>query len=168
MINVIQYFFYCLYWFFDNFTVLCSCKLITWQTKPIYKVAQYCKFLAILQNMLISSRNLLRFHHSEIKLRLSMRESHIERENQESVHKINEIKQRKNILWIHLFKLTCDIIPAIELSDVLLIWTKYRIPEVWIGVAGLISALLTTYYPRLDKNYWQKSLKIVQGNLKTN
>lgn len=160
MISILQYSLYGLYWFFDNFVVLCSCKLITWQTKPIYKMAQYFKFLAILENLLISSRNLIRFHHSEIKLRISLRESHNEKENQDSIHKITEIKEKKMSLWIHILKLFCDLVPAIELSDFLFKWTKLRIPEFWVGVGGLLSSLLTIYYPRLDKNYWEKSLQI--------
>ena len=159
MISVIHYFFYGLYWFFDNFVVLCSCKLITWQTKPIYKMALYFKYLAILNNLLISSRNLLRLHHSEIKLRLGMLEVHNERENQESVHKISEIKELKINIWLRLLKLSCDLIPAIEWSDVLFKWTKTRIPEIWVAVAGFWSAVLTTRYPRLERDYWENTLK---------
>lgn len=159
MTSIFQYFFYGSYWFFDNFVVLCSCKLITWQTKPIFKVAQYCKFLAILENLLISSRNLLRLHHWEIKLRLTMLETHTERENQDSIHKIIEIKEKKLNLWIHLVKLGCDLVSAIEWSDFLYKWTGFRVPEPWVSVSGLLSALITVYYGRLERDYWENSLK---------
>ena len=159
MINIIQYFLYGLYWIFDNVVVICSCKIVRWQTKPIYKVALYIKYLAILQGLLISSRNFMRYHHQEIKIRLNMLELHNEKDNQDAVHKIDEIKQRKISLWLHIFKLGCDLIPAIEWSDVFVKWTKHRIPELWVALAGLISALVTTYQPRLDIDYWEKSLK---------
>lgn len=160
MISVLQYSLYGLYWFFDNFVVLCSCKLITWQTKPIYKVALYCKYLAILCNLLISSRNLLRLHHSEIKLRISLQETHNnERENKDAVHKITEIKEIKTDLWVHLAKLVLDVFPAIEWSDVLFAWTRIRIWEGWVAITGLGSALLTTYHPRLQRDYWENTVK---------
>ncbi len=88
-----------------------------------------------------------------------MLESHNEKDNQDAVHKINEIKERKIDLWIHILKLFCDIVPAIEWSDVLFKRTKFRIPEICVGLAGLGSALITTYIPRLDKHYWENSLQ---------
>jgi len=87
-----------------------------------------------------------------------MVELHNEKENQDAVHKISEIKERKINLWLHLLKLVCDLVPAVELSDVLFKWTNMRIPEFWMGVAGLLSGMLTTSYPRLDKDYWECTL----------
>ena len=58
--NVITRFFFMLYWFFDNLSILSKLGIINVDTKNMGKKGSTCWFIALISTLILTLKNLLR------------------------------------------------------------------------------------------------------------
>lgn len=144
LISILNRFTYLLYWGYDNITILEIVKILKIDAAIYARKAKGFRLLGAFISILLQMRHWLHAHHKEIMIRIKLTKCQSELENQELALDISKIKSRKNWIWLELFKSLMDLIVNIKYSELAFRTFGEKIPDFFIGIAGLFSALIAS------------------------
>lgn len=129
------------YWLFDNLAILSSIKFIKRDSQKMTKSAMTCWFIALVFTLMNLLRNLFINLAKDAKLKRPSPDTNTLAVKQTS----DALRGARNQIFINLVKTVGDMIPAAAGAQVPLMLIGKNFSEKWIGLGGLISALISCY-----------------------
>lgn len=134
---------YCCYWLFDNIQVLCSVKFMRLKRKVFYKSFKLAKIAwvaGILFTLATLTKRLNRNYALERKNSASTQGS-----PQAKRHIQESIKSERVVILMDFVKNIGDLLPATNGAGLIQYILRGSISDLWIGLGGLISSLISCY-----------------------
>jgi peroxin-11B len=132
------------YWFFDNLQVLSKINFLKLDSAKNGKIASLFWFFALIFSLILDARNFVRYSQDEThiqRLLVNCKEDEVDvRRNQLRLTR----KSKKDCL-LNIIKYLGDLITASQGSEMAPKLLKINFNDGWMGIGGLISALITSY-----------------------
>ncbi|CAG9310416.1 unnamed protein product [Blepharisma stoltei] len=129
------------YWLFDNLAILSAIKFIKRDTQKLTKSAMTCWFIALIFTLINLLRNLVINLSKDAKLKRPSTDSNA----QSTKQTLDALKGARTQIYINLVKTLGDMIPAAGGAQIALKIFGKNFSEKWIGLGGLVSALISCY-----------------------
>jgi len=132
------------YWFFDNLQILSKVNFLKLDAKKNAKIGAIFWFFALIFALVLELRNLIRVSHEQIQIEKDLANS---REDEIDVkkNKLKILKQKKKEIVLNLIKFVGDLITAAQGSEIAPKLLKINFNDGWVGLGGLVSAIITSY-----------------------
>lgn len=132
------------YWFFDNLQILSKVNFLKLDPKKNAKIGAIFWFFALIFALVLEVRNLIRVSHQQIQLEKDLANCK-EEELDVTKNRLKALKQKKKGIVLNIIKFLGDLIPASQGSEIAPNLLKINFNDGWVGIGGLISALITSY-----------------------
>ena len=127
------------YWIFDNLGILTSVKFLKMNSGKLGKSAMTAWFVGIVFSLIYFLRKLYLNLNSENRIKKS------ESNPQLAIESKIQIKKERQAIVLGIIKNLGDLVPASNGANVPQLLFKKSFTDKWIGLGGLISALISCY-----------------------
>lgn len=142
-LNIANRLAFLLYWFFDNLNILASIKFIKRDPKQFAKLGATFWFIALIAGLISYVRQLLTLLSDEARTLKAKPEN--EADKAPRAEKLSKINRLKSEVILNIVKSLGDLIPAMSGAEIPQKLFKRTFNDGWIGIGGLISAVITSY-----------------------
>jgi peroxin-11B len=132
------------YWFFDNLNILSKVNFLKLDAKKNAKIGAIFWFFALIFALVLEIRNLIRVSHQQIQLEKDLANCK-EEELDVTKNRLKALKLKKKGIVLNIIKSLGDLITASQGSEIAPKLLKINFNDGWVGIGGLVSALITSY-----------------------